>query len=409
MVNDPIDRVCEPSRCTGCGACVVACPFNAIAMTIDDEGFPVPCVSQNLCVGCKACVQVCPSCNGVQGFEADFYMAWNRSLFVLDECSSGGVFDGISSWTFEHGGVVFGVEMDSSTRELHHVMAEDPTELDNLRKSKYYQSDTLDAYERALGFLKEGRTVLFTGTACQIAGINGLVSKKHLDNNLITMDVLCHGVTSKRVIDAYIESREKEVGFPVVDISFRNKKTDKGWQDGFSSITTTTHACPGGYKEVIDSENLRGTFFSGFNRNLFLRESCYRCQYCGTTRIADFTAADFWGVPDELVSSEQCRRGVSLLLVNTEKGRAILPELGKWLHIEPTDRELAIPHNKSLVSPSARPALRDRFFGDLETMEFNQIIRKYYRKEMTLDSIKRFGRRLLGDSVYGLLKRVLQR
>ena len=38
------------------------------------------------------------------------------------------------------------------------------------------------------------------------------------------------------------------------------------------------------------------TFFTAFNNNLILRESCYSCKYCGDERISDFTLAYHWGI-----------------------------------------------------------------------------------------------------------------
>lgn len=403
QARKPIDAVCESDSCTGCGVCAVECRFGAISMIEDEEGFLVPSICHELCTGCRSCMRICPSMNAQTGCEADFYMAWNKDRSVLEECSSGGVFDALASWTFMHGGAVFGVKMDASTWKLSHVAVDNAAGLNDLRKSKYYQSDMSGAYEEAVHYLKEGRWVLFTGTACQIAAVNALAAKEQVTQRLVTMDVLCHGVTSRKVVTGYLDSREREVGARVVGLTFRTKKTDKGWAKG-SSITTTTHAFSNGTKDIVDDEDLRGLFFSGFNRNLFLRECCYQCRYCGTRRISDFTAADYWGISQDCVSPWQYHHGVSLLLVSSEKGREILSDLGEWLHVEPTEKEDAISHNLALERPSVRPQLRDTFFSDLVKHGYSDTIRKYYRMDLYVGKIKRRLRRLVGDGFYGLIK-----
>ncbi|QLA21180.1 4Fe-4S binding protein [Desulfolutivibrio sulfoxidireducens] len=45
----------EPDRCTGCGACVAACPEQAV--TLSPKG---PVIDRKICLGCGLCARACP-------------------------------------------------------------------------------------------------------------------------------------------------------------------------------------------------------------------------------------------------------------------------------------------------------------------------------------------------------------
>ena len=224
--------ICTKEQCTGCGACVQICPKQCITMRPDSEGFRYPFVDEQQCVNCKKCVDVCPVSHAPTIHAATFYMAWHKDKDVLLHSSSGGVFTALATIVLRRGGVVFGAALDEATREVYHTMAENEEELDKLRMSKYYQSDTRDVYQIVRTKLQEGRQVLFSGTACQVAALYCFLGDKVEWPNLLTVDVLCHGVSSKKVVDAYISSKEKRYKKRIRSIRFRVKGSDVEWQSG---------------------------------------------------------------------------------------------------------------------------------------------------------------------------------
>ena len=408
MAGSKVDEVCPRLDCTGCGACAAACAFGAISVSDDGEGFPFPSVSPDLCTGCGKCRRTCPSLNGAAAGEADFYMAWSLYSEVLARCSSGGVFDALASCVLDRGGAVFGARLDQRTRALEHACVCEAAGLDGLRRSKYFQSRTERAYARALAELDAGSWVLFTGTPCQVAGLLALAGRRE---RLVTMDVLCHGVTSGRVVESYVSCKERELGGAVESIGFRAKRGELGWAAGCGP-TTLCYSGGAGSREFVDeAADGAGTFFAGYTRGLFLRESCYCCRYCSTARVSDFTAADFWGLEpgDARVGGLQRRQGVSILCANTERARGMMGELSGLMHVEPITRDEAVRRNGAFLRPAARPELRDRVFADLEAGDFDDVIKRYYRKDMVKRKVKGAAKAVLGDRGTSALKRILGR
>jgi len=396
-----VQEICELLECAGCGACATICPVSAISMVSDNEGFQMPIISQSLCVGCGRCLRTCPIANPIASKEGSFYMAWNLDSSVLEKCSSGGVFDALASYVFERDGIVFGARINQKTGLLEHVGIERAAEIDDLRRSKYYQSSVGKAYNEALQQLKHGRWVLFTGTSCQVAGLLSMVGETALREKLLTMDVLCHGVTSKRVVDSYIECKENRLKSKVEGISFRRKRGDLGWAAGCGPTTLILSSSNGELREwTDDGVDGAGTFFAGYTRSLFLRESCYRCKYCSTARVSDFTAADFWGVEKERVGDWQHWHGVSILLFNTGKALALMDEIKSLMHVEAITPQEAIPRNGAFVRPAARPKFRDRVFEELQTKDFDTVMLDYYNKEVRRIKLRAWLKRCLGNQVF---------
>ena len=234
-------EICNRQSCTGCGACVNICGKSAITMQKDYEGFLYPYIDESSCVNCGLCQKVCPANKDMPVSAATFYMAWHKNDEVLEKSSSGGVFTALADYVLTRNGVVFGAVKNPDTQEVCHIMINDAKDLDKLRLSKYYQSDTKKVYQQVKEILLQNRFVLFSGTACQVAGlysaldqwkINPEIIKGEASRRLITADVLCHGCTSKKVVSCYIKAKEKQYKKKIIDYHFRVKTKDVGWQSG---------------------------------------------------------------------------------------------------------------------------------------------------------------------------------
>lgn len=386
--------ICNEIQCTGCAACINVCPKQCIVMEEAKDGFYYPVIDEKRCISCGACAKACPNNKSFPKGESTFYMAIHKDKEVLRRSSSGGAFTALANLVLRNNGAVVGACMDDSDKVVRHIVIHHADELDVLRRSKYYQSNPGDIYKKALEELKHDKYVLFSGTACQIAAMYSLTPEKYKDK-LITVDILCHGVSSKKVVDAYIKAEEKRFKKKIVNYQFRIKEAF-GWHSGGVKLLFadgTSHI----YEKSVDA------FFMAFNNNVALRESCYQCNYCGSERIADFTIADFWGATEERADKQKQQDGISLLLCNSEKAKTLLSELMNDLEITSIDPQEAIPYNNALTKPNDRPHNRELFFNMVDSgADFNKIIsRLYWRLK-----VKAFIKRALGPNVVEAIKMI---
>lgn len=305
--------------CVGCNACLQICPRKCISLCWDEQGFNYPRVDIKRCIECGLCERVCPVLHqDIQTLPLKAYAAYNPKDSIRKESSSGGIFYLIAEKVIRDGGVVFGAKFDSDWSVIHsHTDNIDGIRL--FQKSKYVQSKIDSSYRFVKEFLTNGRTVLFSGTPCQIAGLRKFL-KKDYGNQLILVDTACHGVPSPMIWKSFLKEfteREHCKVEDITNINFRDKR--HGWETYGMSIRFKGKSSE---KEWYSSvkDNL---YMQGFLKNLYLRPSCYLCPTkCGKAH-SDITLADFWGIrnnyPD--LYSEQ---GVSLVLSNTAKGEALL-------------------------------------------------------------------------------------
>ena len=213
-------------NCTGCHACFSVCPQRCISMNMDEEGFVYPKVNLNNCIQCRSCIDVCPIVNRpILSNKPTAYACINKDDVIRLESSSGGVFTLVAEQIVENDGVVFGVGFDENFNVIHHYV-ENKEGLGRFRGSKYVQSKIGDTFKQAKDLLEQGRKVLFTGTPCQISGLNSYLGKDY--DNLFCMDNICHGVPSPKVWENYVSFREDKACSQTKKIAFRCK--DEGWK-----------------------------------------------------------------------------------------------------------------------------------------------------------------------------------
>ena len=299
------------------------------------------------------------------------FAAYCRDDEVLKSSSSGGIFSCIAEEILKNDGKVYGAALDEE-RCLTHIGIDDRKLLERLRKSKYIQSDTKKTFAEVKSDLKKDRMVLYVGTPCQIAGLQLFLGKKH--ENLLTLDVICHGVPSQKLFNAYVQSLEDKHKGRVTRVDFRDK-TRNGW-----SITLSYDI--EGRDGVKRSYFVRSTFssyFSGFLAGVTLRESCYKCYYASMARAGDITMADYWGY-QRVFPDIDSKRGLSLLLVNTDSGKRILEGMGNriWKR-EVTIEQACMGENINLHRPTPRPEARSIVYGELLSKGYSCIEKKYLR------------------------------
>ena len=360
-------------------------------MKENTEGFLYPQVNHDLCNHCGLCQTVCPSINKTQNLHIIFknpvaYAAVHCDEEIRKESSSGGVFSALSTSILEKGGVVFGAAIQENL-SLQHIGINDVEDLWKLRGSKYYQSSVGDSYRRVKRELNSGRKVLFSGTPCQVAGLYGFLGNEKTVNNLITVDVICHGVPSPKVFRKYIEEREFKHCGKIKQVFFRDKIS--GWK----SYSMTTFMEYDSSKVVLFNRNKRisrtfknDIFLRAFLQDICLRPSCHECIYARIPRVADITLADYWGV-SRIHPEMDDDRGVSLVLVNSQEGNLSWENIQKSVKAIPTDFKTAISYNPSAYSSHTPHECREIFFEELDSVALSKLVKRYCKKKPVIKRI----------------------
>lgn len=352
----------KKSDCCGCGACMNICPKSAIRMSPDSYGFLYPVIDNSACVGCGMCKKIC-AYQQTEGTHSptQVYAAVNENESQLLDSASGGVFIALASQVIECGGVVYGCAMEREGNKLKpkHVRIDQIDTLKKLQGSKYVQSDSGKVFQEAKEDLQAEKTVLFSGTPCQVAALKHYLGKTKQDQ-LFTIDIICHGVPNAQLFQDYISYIEKKKGKKVVDFRFRDKTV--GWGHTGSVVLVDKHD----HIQKLKIPMKLSSYYSLFVHSEICRENCYQCKYASIGRIGDLTIGDFWGIhqqhPDYLKENGGImdeRKGVSCILVNTSQGNTLIEKFGRNIQKMDSTFEKVANENGQLKVPSHRGENRD--------------------------------------------------
>ncbi len=248
----------------------------------------------------------------------------------------------------ENGGVIFGCAYDENL-VAKHIAVEDTKELYRLQSSKYVQSELGDTYSQVKAELLKGRRVLFSGTGCQTAGLRAFLKKDY--ENLLLVDIVCHGVPSPKLFENYIGWMGKKLGGKLNEYNFRSKEK-RGWDLYYKATTDKKSKSDYGFFDP---------YYNAFLNCKTYRESCYECKFANAQRTGDITLADYWGI-QKFHPEFFDTNGVSLILINTENGKKAFDEISESVTSIPSDLEKAVVMNKNLSAPSRRPECRDTIY-----------------------------------------------
>lgn len=320
-------------------------------MVEDREGFLHPKIDASRCVQCHKCETTCPVINSQteslsNGTKA--YAIINNDEKIRLKSSSGGVFYALADFVIGKGGVVFGARFDEDFLGVYHNYTESLEGPEPFMRSKYVQSRTEESFRKCREFLNQGRLVLYSGTPCQIAGLLKMLGRKY--ENLLTVDLICHGVPSPGVWRRYLKWVSK--GRKVTDVNFRNKES--GWNNNHISIDYSDGS-------RLFEGHADNRYLLGFLINVFLRRSCYHCAYRTCERVSDLTIADYWGV-DSLCPGMFDNKGTSIVLAHTERGQNILNSLSNGLTIKAQSIDDAVRFNAGANGENPVSNRRKRYF-----------------------------------------------
>lgn len=341
----------DKEKCCGCTACFSVCPVDAICMKADEEGFFYPDINLQKCIQCGKCVSVCPMQEKMDSGEPCVYLAVkNRDNSVRKASSSGGVFTRLAEIIEKRSGTIYGAAFDKEFN-VSHKRAETKKEWETFRCSKYVQSDLNNVFQKVQNDLSSGRYVLFTGTPCQVQGLQNVLKGKNTEK-LIICDIVCHGTPSPQIWKDYLKYIQKKRGRKIQKINFRDKS--KG---GWHNSTITMWDCEG---KVLLQENQKENFyFQMFLNHFILRPSCHECKFANLHRVGDITLGDFWGI-EKNYNKYDDNMGISLVLLNTKKGMYMWSLIEEEFEVITVKKDQCLQPN--LCAPSEKNVYRENFW-----------------------------------------------
>lgn len=355
----------DKSDCCGCTACKNICPKGAIEMVEDSEGFKYPQINKEKCIDCGLCKKVCPILNKQQfnDFKQKAYLFQNKKEDVRSDSTSGGFYSSIGEYVINNGGVVYGASFDKDFK-VEHNKAEKVEELSKFRKSKYVQSNLKDTFKEIKKYLDDKRMVVFSGTPCQVAGLNNYLKKSY--DNLILIDIMCHSVPSPLYYEKYKEYILKKMNAKkIISVNFRDKR-----KYGYKYSMMTVETDNGVYSQGIDTDPYLRAFFGDYS----VRPSCYNCRFKTQKRVSDITIWDCFNI-NEIDKSFDDDKGTTRLLVQSEKGLEILNKLENT-RLKEIDLKTAVGRVHEMTHSVKSKQGRDEFFKAINSNE--NAIDKYF-------------------------------
>lgn len=337
MVDKSINSV-KADHCYGCELCEYVCSTRAISIVSDEEGFLRPLVNSSLCLNCGKCIMLCPvDKHNVLKQENHnkkvFAVSLNNMDYLL-KSSSGGAGYALMKAGIENGYRVFGVSYSTDYRSCHYSFSDNYRGISSFVGTKYIQATKKDIYKKLQESINEGKKVVFVGLPCEVAAVKSFLRNSSV--NIIFVELICHGVTSPKVAEQYVEKMEKKKG-EIKWMTIRGKK--KGWTPGFLEILFKSGDS---FSKIFDSTEY------GFAFRNFSRPSCYCCEYKGDNRVGDITIGDYWGASEN--DSYWNKYGVSVVFVHSERGMSLFNSI-KGAKITEITYDKAIRNNSLINKP----------------------------------------------------------
>lgn len=373
-ITDKNDHVACPiditkGQCYGCFACEAICKEHAIEMKVDKEGFVYPKVEEKLCTNCKECQAVCLRFGNRSVKEEGYpliYAAINKEDSIRMKSTSGGVFPALCKETIEQRkGVVVGSRYDRKMKVVTGI-ADTMEEVEQFYGVKYSKTELQGIFVQVKRLLDNGTYVLYSGLPCECAGLRAYLKKDY--DNLLIQELLCRSTASPKVFHKYIKYLEKRFGSQVTNFVCRDKKN--GW--GTYKYDLLIQFKNGKEKRTKGRKN---DYIRAYNNFYLNRPSCSQCQFIKEYRVGDITVGDFLGGAEVYPELFQDRKGVSLLMLNTEKGKRFFECVKEQFVLQETTMKIAFQKNHKQVAPYRNE--RTELLNRMDQESINSLLLSY--------------------------------
>lgn len=360
----------NPKECIGCTACAHSCPVGAIKIQKNAEGFFGAVIKDEDCIKCGMCFNVCPvqqGSNAEKEYKAA-YACYSKNKDIQRGSTSGGIFYFIAKEILKVGGAVYGVTMDEDL-VVKHILVQKEEDFYKLQGSKYVQSELGDTYAQIKERLENGEQVLFSGTGCQVAGLKNYLKKDY--ENLLTVDLICHGIPSPGMFEDYTAYLGKKYGGKVVSYKFRQKNPKEA-----QSYDTKIKVQKGSkiLEKTVSGDD--DPFTLNYLQNTLQNSQCYKCKFASIERSADITLGDYWGI-NEVHPDFSNGNSVSLVLLNTDRALTVWDSIKSKLEFLLTEKDKILKRNRQLSEPAPYNARREDIYASYKMGKFGH---KFYYK-----------------------------
>lgn len=368
-------------KCCGCNACEIVCRKKAIIMLEDKYGFRYPKIDGTKCINCGSCTRICCMINDSNLFKPiEVYAATYKNKDILSNSTSGGIFAAIAEEILANNGIVFGTSYDENF-DVNVDAIESIKELRKLQGSKYVQSKMGDCYLKIKTNLLNNRPVLFCGVPCQVKALRNYLGKDY--ENLILVDIVCHGVPSNQMLKDYLYYLSKKNNINIKGIQFRTKGKNVK-RNG--KILYTKNQCEG--KTKVKQKTLvsyKSSYYQLFLDCYTYRDSCYHCKFAGIERAGDISICDYWGIDEEHPGfikkiKKEGLVGVSGVMLNTITGQKIFEKIKHGFILEKSNIEQLSKHNPQLQHPSIEKQERMQILNKYSEYGYKAVDDFYYKK-----------------------------
>lgn len=400
--------------CSGCGTCVQLCKKDALSMQPDSEGFLFPVVDESKCIRCGLCDSRCPEVRNVSNKKENTqhcYVATTSDKKYYKESASIGICTMLSEYVLSLGGLVYGCYLDEDSWTAYHTKIEHIEDLDKIRNSKYLQSNTKQTYTQVKNELNDGRTILYIGTPCQIAGLKSFLNKGY--ENLYTIDIICHGVFSPKLMLLEANYWKRQFNCEIKNFRFRSKRIYKHVNGGMVNFDLYRNGkkCEHIERYAASSPSYFCYAYSGDGNNHNLRLACYSCKFKEKTRYADITVGDPWGIIggknglqlDKQLTPKNVIR--SLYSANTLKGKKLIDIVNQKLHYQELPTEQAFVQDAVCYKIRPIPTQRDILYSSLNKMEYGELVESIFQCNLPMNH-KTFNKWYWTNEIKNHIKRI---